>query len=293
MKIKKFPYTQELGWSVSRFDKFTACKRQYYYDYYGGFDNEFGKEKIGELKKLTSLALEAGNITHDVIKTLLERLLKSEKPINRAKFLEYARNLANEYCAKKVFSEVYYKTKPSIMPQDVLVIVEPALSNVLSSKRFDWICKNAIANKDGWVIEPAGYGETRINGIKAYCKVDFLFPMQDKYYILDWKTGKKDEVKHKKQMLGYATWAAYHFDTTADKILPFVAYLIPNYQELTFTFTQNDIAEFAQRVEKEIKQLHAYCTEPASNIPLEKKEFTQTENLKICGYCNYRELCGR
>ena len=101
MKIKKFGYTQELGWSVSRFDKFTACKRQYYYDYYGGFDNEFGKEKIGELKKLTSLALEAGNITHDVIKTLLERLLKSEKPINRAKFIEYARECANTYCAKK------------------------------------------------------------------------------------------------------------------------------------------------------------------------------------------------
>ena len=293
MTIKKFAYTQQLGWSVSRFDKFTACKRQYYYDYYGSFDNEFGKEKIDRLKKLTSLALEAGNITHDVIKALLERLLKSEKPINRAKFIEYAKNLSNEYCAKKTFSEVYYQKRPSVLPQDVLIIVEPALTNVLNSPRFGWISKNAIANKDGWVIEPAGYGETRINGIKAYCKVDFLFPIQDKYYILDWKTGKKDEIKHKKQMLGYTTWAAYHFDTTADKILPFVAYLIPNYQELSFTFTQNDISDFAQRVEKEIKQLHAYCLDPASNIPLEKKEFTQTENLKICGYCNYRELCHR
>ena len=52
-KIKRFAYTDILGWSISRYDKFLNCKRQYFYDYYGKFDKEFSLEKIQQLKALT------------------------------------------------------------------------------------------------------------------------------------------------------------------------------------------------------------------------------------------------
>ena len=38
MKTEKFDYTPILGWSVTRYDKFLTCKRQYYYEYYGKYD---------------------------------------------------------------------------------------------------------------------------------------------------------------------------------------------------------------------------------------------------------------
>ena len=53
LQIKKFPFTSILGWSVSRYDIFNNCKRQYYYFYYGKFDKEFPVSKINELKTLT------------------------------------------------------------------------------------------------------------------------------------------------------------------------------------------------------------------------------------------------
>jgi hypothetical protein len=35
--VKQFPYTPILGWSMSRFNLFSICKRKYYYHYYNKF----------------------------------------------------------------------------------------------------------------------------------------------------------------------------------------------------------------------------------------------------------------
>ena len=191
MFLKRFSYTPILGWSVSRFDKFKLCKRQYYYDYYSKFDREFPKVKIDSLKKMTSIAMESGSIVHDVIKVFLERLLVSEKPVNEDKFIEFAKKTVDDTLPKKVFTEVYYGQMPDVDSESIFETVKLCLLNFLNSERYRWIIKEAVSGKDGWVIEPPGYGETRINDFKAYCKVDFLFPVRDKLYILDWKTGKK------------------------------------------------------------------------------------------------------
>ncbi|HIF68834.1 MAG TPA: hypothetical protein EYQ29_05885 [Candidatus Lambdaproteobacteria bacterium] len=66
---------------------------------------------------------------------------------------------------------------------------------------------DAVRFAADWIIELSNYGETRINGLKAYCKVDFLVPMEDELHILDWKTGRKDVQKHRRQLIGYAGWA--------------------------------------------------------------------------------------
>jgi hypothetical protein len=75
--IKKFKYTDILGWSVSRYGRFLDCKRQYFYDYYAKFDNDAPIEKIQFLKSLTSKALETGNIAHDIIRDVFKRYQRS------------------------------------------------------------------------------------------------------------------------------------------------------------------------------------------------------------------------
>jgi hypothetical protein len=293
VQLKKFDYTGILGWSVSRFDRFSACKRQYYYDYYAKFDSEFTPNKINALKKMTSVPLETGNIVHDVIKTLLERLLESEQPIIEERFIEYARKKTNEYVSSKQFSEMYYGETQKIDMARVSAQVELILKNLITSQRYSWILGKALGNKKGWIIEPPGYGETRIKGLKAYCKVDFLFPVEGKIYILDWKTGKPDQVKHRKQLLGYSTWAAYHFDTKPEDIEPIVVYLQPVYSEMSEKMTASDITGFVGTVDSETKQMYSYLKNIEQNVPKDKSEFAMTENLKICKYCNYRELCSR
>ncbi|MEA5000349.1 MAG: PD-(D/E)XK nuclease family protein [Endomicrobiaceae bacterium] len=290
-KIKKFPYTNILGWSVSRYDVFNNCKRQYFYSYYPKFDKENSLEKITQLKSLTSFALEVGNIAHDVIRDLLFRLQKTAKPIAKKQFMQYALKMTEDYCAKKTFTEVYYGQKQSVTASDLFPSVSKILENFLQSPRLKWIFETAVAANENWVIEPDGFGETRINDYKAYCKVDFLIPVNDKIYILDWKTGKQDISKHSKQLTGYSLWASYHFAASSKDIAPTIVYLAPSYSEYSIELTDDILEKFKEQVAEETKQMYEFLTDIENNIPKNKEEFKKTDNGFFCKYCNFREIC--
>jgi len=289
-EIKRFPYTDILGWSVSRYDRFSNCKRQYFYDYYAKFDKEIPLEKIQFLKALTSKALETGNIVHDIIRDTLKRFQISAKPINTEKFFKYAFNMTDKYVHAKTFYESYYGNE-IVDVKEIYAKVKSVLENLLASKRFQWISKDAVAQSKEWIIEPDGFGETRINNYKAFCKVDFLLPVEDKIYILDWKTGKPDDIKHPKQLTGYSLWANFNFGKEAKDIVPIDVYLYPVYSERNVKVDNASIENFAKTVEKETKDMYDYLADINKNIPKDKKEFPCTSNQFACKYCSYREIC--
>lgn len=298
--IKGFDYTSMLGWSVSRYDKFSSCKRQYFYDYYAKYDREYPKHKIDKLKAMTSIPLEKGNIVHEVISTFLARLLQSEENVDIPRFMDFAKRKTEDYCGTKKFAEIYYNEIKSIDSTVIFEDVKNALNNFLNSDRYAWLTKEAVLDKHNWIIDPPGYGEARLNGMKVYCKVDFLFPLKnpnadtdnpaENIYILDWKTGKKDD-KHKKQLLGYVSWASYHFGKHPKDIIPIIAYLMPVYEELLMNFNEYDVEEFARQVRQETEEMYGFCSNVEENIPKPKEEFKKTTKEVICKYCNYRELC--
>lgn len=287
--VKKFKFTPILGWSISRYEKFKLCRRQYFYEYYGKYDKEY--PKINKLKKLKSIPLAKGSIVHDVIKVLLERLLKSEQEIDGRRFLEFSKDLTNRYYEEKTFFEEYYKEVSKVDIDKLYKDIKKCLNNFIKSKRFDWIKTEAIKNKENWVIEPPGYGEFRLSDMKVYCKVDFLFPIDNVYYIIDWKTGKLDNIKHKKQLLGYVSWASYNFKLSPVSIIPIIAYLRPIYKEIKMKFNESDIRDFINEIKDETEEMYSLCKNIGENIPKEKEEFTKIKNKKICKYCSYKEIC--
>jgi ATP-dependent exoDNAse (exonuclease V) beta subunit len=268
MQIKKLAFSSILGWSVSRYRTFNDCQRQYYYQYYGKFD--IASSKLEFLKKLTSIPLEVGNIVHDLNKELLKRLIKSAEPINLEKFYTFARQITESYCKNKIFHERYYQGIQNIDTEKIFAKIKTSLSNILDSERFKWIAEKAIANSNDWIIEPPGFGEARIDGMKVYCKVDFLFPMNDEIYILDWKTGKHDGEKHHTQLMGYTIWASYHFNKPPEQITPIIAYLQPTYHGVELKFTNTDIHSFAAQIKKESEEMYLKCADIDKNIPTTK-----------------------
>jgi hypothetical protein len=129
--------------------------------------------------------------------------------------------------------------------------------------------------------------------MKAYCKVDFLFPVGKKLYILDWKTGKADSMKHRKQLTGYGCWASYHFRRDPAGVVSIIAYLRPEYSEIELAIKKRDIKKFADHVRRETEEMYGYCRDVAENIPGPKTEFLLTDNTNVCRHCSYREFCGR
>ncbi len=290
-EIRKFDFTSILGWSISRYDTFQSCKRKYYYTYYAKYDSSLPRQKIDELKKMTSIPLEIGNIVHKTIEVFLKRLLKSEDEIDRKRFLDYVHRKTINLCNTKVFAEVYYNEIPKINIDEVFDKVKNCLNNFLNSERFIWVTKETVSNKENWLIEPDGYGETRIDKMKAYCKVDFLFPVDNKLFILDWKTGKPHEEKHRKQLIGYSTWASFHFSKDLTDIVSIIAYLQPTYSEIEIIVNEFDVQEFSLQIKKETEEMYLFCHNIEENIPKDKEEFTKTNNQNICNYCNFREFC--
>lgn len=272
---------------------FNTCKRLYYYQYYSKFDTDFSKEKINELKNLTSIPLEIGNIVHDTISTILKRLLKSNNDIDRQRFEIFVEKKTAQNCKSKNFFEVYYSEMESVETEDILPDIKESLNIFLDSPRFKWIRDKAISSRHEWLIEPPGYGEARINGMKVYSKVDFLFVVDGKIVILDWKTGKQDQEKHRKQLLGYSVWSAHHLNVSAGEIDAIIAYLRPSYEEITLTPEEDDLRKFASQICTETEQMYAFCRNVQDNFPLEKASFPMISQRAFCNYCNYKELCDR
>ena len=178
-------------------------------------------------------------------------------------------------------------------------IFEPvmmAMKNFLESPRLQWLFEEALVSKDDWIIEFEDnnkFGECRIDNHKAYCKVDFLFPVDDRLHIIDWKTGREDYAKHSIQLRGYAGWANFQFGTEFANISTTVAYLLPEYNETTIALNEYDIDDFAIRVREQTEAMYQYCEVPELNIPMPKEKFEMTPLVNFCKTCKYREICDR
>ncbi len=295
--LKRFPFTPILGWSVSRFDTFSYCKRKYYYTYYGKFDREFPLQKINELKSLTSEALTIGSLAHDVIEAILKRLQKSTEVIDESRMKNFVKQQVQKYMLDHTFTEIYYKEKESIDENYIAESVFNAVMIFVKSERFEWVKNLPESSKQQWIIEPDGFGETRIQTdrgeLKAYCKVDFMLPNGRDIYILDWKTGKQDPEKHRKQLIGYSLFASFHFENKFDRIIPILAYLKDGYSEVLPEISEADIENFKDDMYGDTKAMHRMNLDIENNTPVSKDEFTQTESESKCKYCEFKELCGR
>jgi hypothetical protein len=291
---KSYPYTPILGWSVSRYDMFSACRRQYYYNYYYKHDREFGQERVARLRAMVSVPLQIGTVTHDCIAAILNRLVKNPaEPVDHSRLAAFVSRKAQEMHRGKQYAEIHYGERAEVTAEDIASPARQAIASMTSSPRFSWLVEQASHPAGEWVVDTEGYGETRVDGLKAYCKVDFLVPADGRLHILDWKTGKEREERHAVQLRGYAAWASHRFGVPAEKIVPVVAYLLPEYREVSVELNQYDMQDFATLVRTQTHEMYALCSDVERNVPFPKDRFALTSIESLCSYCNYRELCGR
>lgn len=291
LKYKRYEFTRPLGWSTSRYETFDKCKRQYYYTYYWRHIRDIPPYRIEKLRALTSVPLEMGNVVHDVLEAFLRRLQKSDSDIDERRFYDYAKAKTEEYFTRKTFLELYYGQRRALDMGFVQERIASCLRNFIGSPIYHWLYMKAMKNRDNWMIEPPGYGETRLDGQKAYCKMDFLFPVDGHIYIIDWKTGKKDPTKHGQQLIGYATAASSNFGIPIDTIFPRIVYLHPSFEELELPLHDTTVEEFFAKVRAETKEMRGYCTDPENNVPKPIETFPKTPSPGLCRNCNYQELC--
>lgn len=287
----RIPYTPNLGWSHSRYETFSSCKRKYFFQYYPKFDREIPTNRIMELKQLTSAPLVIGDIVHRAIETILNRLQKSEEPIDRERLDGWISDAVNKDVRTNTFMEVYYKQVSEVDVDEMKEKATVCVNNFVDSDRFKWVMSEGVKFKEAWIIEPPGFGETVIEGSKAYAKFDFMHRGDDEILIFDWKTGKEDNEKYLNQLRAYSFWASYHLEIEPHKITPVIAYLYPEYSEVECHFDDDSYHAFAETVRAQIEEMKSYCVDPAENIPKDKEQFPKRTFSNFCNYCNFKELC--
>ena len=85
------PFTPQLGWSSTRSETFRSCRRRYFFQYHARYDSEWPLAQIQRLKSLSSIPMLVGEAVHDIVASLLRRLLRSAAPIDRDRFRRHVR----------------------------------------------------------------------------------------------------------------------------------------------------------------------------------------------------------
>lgn len=291
LHYETYPYTPVLGWSISRYEVFDKCKRQYFYAYYAKHVPGVPYYKMMLLRDLTSLPLEVGAIVHDVIESFLRRLQKNDSDIDEQRFFQYARQKAEDCFSKKSFIETYYRQTESLAAGKAYEKIDACLKNFIGSPSYSWIFMKALCGRENWMIEPEGYGETRLDGMKAYCKMDFCMPVGGDVYILDWKTGARDGAKHSAQLKGYAAAASHNFGIPWNRIFPKIVYLYPAYDEFELQLDHDGYSAFIEAIRKQTEEMRACCSKAEENIPLPIDAFPMKPTPSACRQCRFQELC--
>ncbi len=70
--------------------------------------------------------------------------------------------------------------------------------------------------------------------------IDLMYPADDGWVIVDWKTGQNDSEESSLQLLTYALWAHEEFDVPLEAISLFKAFLTEGVAEpLLFSWSKN------------------------------------------------------
>lgn len=292
INMPRYPYTPQLGWSTTRSETFHSCRRRYFFQYYAKYDPEIPLERIQLLRGLSNIPMTIGSAVHEVLAVLLRRLLRSGEPIDTERFWRHVDRTIRELLTFTSLMEVHYGERAVPEPGELLEPVRACLESVLASERYSWLRDHLPADPP-YLIEPPGYGEARLQGLKIYAKVDVLIQVGGETLILDWKTGRQDPAKHGRQLLGYAAWAEHNLQIRAEQIRCLVAYLLPEYVEIEKQPSRAELVALASEVAAEIEEMQAFCQSPELNIPLAKEAFPLTEDSRTCRHCQFRELCGR
>ncbi|MFC5713194.1 PD-(D/E)XK nuclease family protein [Thalassorhabdus alkalitolerans] len=306
-EIKDYP---EFSWSLSRHKTLMECPRQYAYQYYtshnGWLKNaEPVSRHAYRLKKLTSLEMLFGSEVHDIIEEVITYYLKTERVpseeqltervkdrMNRA-FIHSTRHLDDWLNKPKhwdMLHEIYYGESrlPSDKVSKMKSRLEVVIAHFLSSRTFQ-----DILNKEKMqFIEAENFRHLMVGQLKVFVVLDLVYKdkEQNKWIIVDWKTGKKSE----EDPYQLALYALYLQEAFSIKDLDDI--VIRNEYLLEGTYEEHQLSPVTLEKVQElmgmsVDRMFDYLEEPGINRPLSIESFEQTTDTRKCSRCNFLEFC--
>lgn len=302
----------EFSWSKSRHEKFSECRRAYFFAYYGswgGWEAEAGSavRELYVLKKLSSRWQWAGSAVHGAIKQALsraratgelpplERVLERTRARARA---EWAASREKSYWreASRIVGLVEHEYGEPVADADWKRLYEDVvegslrafygsavLDEIRRTPREDWLTVDEL---DSWDFE----------GTKVWVAVDFAHrDREGRVRLLDWKTGKERGVDHA-QVGIYALYARQKWGVPPDGVVGGLVYLAPNGapggELVSVSADPATLDACTGEIRDSIREMKGALEDPVRNVAREEA-FPRIEAREACRRCPFRRPCGR
>ena len=232
------PFKNKFSWSFSRHKIFTACKRKYYYLYYGswgGWEANADEKvrKLYQLKKMANLPMLVGDVVHRTINHSLERLATgTEFPVEDAKervvalFRQAWRESTNKDWQENAsrnanLFEHYYDEKPdNERLLQLKTLMEDSIDGFYESDSYGFI---KFISTPHWLSREK-LESFEFEGTNIWIKLDFAARHDERIYIYDWKTGKQVK-ENETQLAVYALYAQDKWGVELENLRLFDVYL--------------------------------------------------------------------
>lgn len=294
----------EFSWSKSQDKEFSECERKYYYSRYGnweGWAGGTGDAKAKELyflKKLKHKEMWVGEAVHETIRIILLRTkIGTEAGLEKARqIMEF--QLASDFDASKKglarrdpkrFLRLFeHEYGIPITNEDYMELKAHALACIDAFFKSESYLEIIGLDRENWVgLEQLQSFE--LDGSKIFVKLDFAFRKGREFVILDWKTGRSEDVDYSFQQGCYALFAKDKYGLRPEDITIREVNLAQG-KETEYRPDNAKLEWTEAKIRKSIAAIKAKICDPENGIAHEDN-FQKTTVRSGCNWCKYRRVC--
>ncbi len=311
----------EFAWSASRAAGFRECQRAHYYKYYGGWlgwekRQPAERQQMYQLNKLTGMAALAGTAVHTQLAQYFhmrpahtadaKEIAERASDMLRRGYQESATGQWKQSASKFTHLAEHHFQEDCVADRDAVAEygrrfverIEQCVDGFFASEGLAWV-RDADPSLYLFVEDDKSAFDTfEYEGTKIFGSPDFVIRDEDGHvHLYDWKTGRPSR-NDAFQLHVYALYARIKWGVPVEEFSGYDAYLQTG-DVVKCEITPESMGEAEQAIRDSIgamRELHFDADEGMGErepFLMLGGEAPDPGDLRVCGRCNFREVCGR
>lgn len=297
------------SWSASRGKAFETCRRRYFLSYYASWngwrrDGPADAQRAYLLKKLDNRYSWRGRIAHATIQKwqhagcptstepfilAAHAVMRSDYAASKARVAKPAQKLRADF-----FGLVEHELDEQVTREEWAAVWQQTKGKLEWFFASEWAeCLRGVTKDAVLAVDDHNFDAQQFlfEGTRVYALPDFAFIDGDgRCQTVDYKSGRARE-EDKNQVVGYAKFLAEKFGAPTEKTTINLVYLGKGTARVDVTSA--DVEAWESSTRSSIRQMKELLVDVEKNVPRPMEAFPMTTDLRECGRCSFRNVCGR
>ena len=293
------------SWSRSRDECFTACPRQYFFEYYAFWDGWSADAPartrlIYMLKQLKSRQMWVGGAVHDAIEHTFRNIRRGITPLGPEAIIQRTRedlrtafrsSRAGHYRSRPKTPALYeHEYAVAVPDEEWRRVVENGLASLATFYQSAIYQELAALPRDAW-LEVEEFSSFDLDGLRVWVKLDASHRLPEGgVRIIDWKTGRLSSEQDLVQLACYALYATRTWGVSPRDVR-MLEYNLASDEVMSYAVSEESLADIAGYIHGSAADMARLLTDPERNTPLPEDAFAASGSERSCARCKYRKVC--